>query len=227
MKGWQYYKKYKKKVQITDQHEIMIILGCYLIMSYNRVPALHLYWSTNKSLGNSAIKHAIARNRFQLLSSKMYFNSPEKPKDAHKLYYIQEVVSCLKYTFSKARSESAFQSIDEAMAKFKGRSVLKQYLPLKPTKRGIKLWERCDSATGYTYDVNIYCGKDENRDTELTLGESVITELSKTIRDPDVSLCFDRFFTSTHLMNETPFASVGTAMGNRKNMPKFESRKRE
>jgi hypothetical protein len=34
------------------------------------------------------------------------------------------------------------QSIDEGMIAFKGRLSFKQYLPAKPTKFGIKVWER-------------------------------------------------------------------------------------
>nr|CAH7742974.1 unnamed protein product [Callosobruchus chinensis] len=71
---------------------------------------------------------------------------------------MQEVMACLKHTFQKARSDSSFQSIDESMTKFKGRSSLKQFLPLKPVKRGIKIWVRSDAQTGYVYDMNIYCG---------------------------------------------------------------------
>ncbi|KAJ8869496.1 hypothetical protein PR048_028487 [Dryococelus australis] len=68
------------------------------------------------------------------------------------------------------KTDSDVQSIDESMTKFKGRSVLKQYIPLKPVKSGIKLWLRCDSVTGYTYDFNVYCGK-ETIHTDGTLGE--------------------------------------------------------
>nr|CAH7714247.1 unnamed protein product [Callosobruchus chinensis] len=80
----------------------------------------------------------------------MYYNDPKKPQDnISKTYYIDEVVACFKATFPKCRSESLYQSIDESMTKFKGRSALKQFMPLKPIKRGIKIWQRCDSLTGY------------------------------------------------------------------------------
>lgn len=59
----------------------------------------------------------------------MYYNCPQKPQNASKAYYV-EVLSCLKHTFMKAREDSPFQSIDETMTKFKGRSGLKQYQPL-------------------------------------------------------------------------------------------------
>lgn len=43
-------------------------------------------------------------------------------------------------TFPKARSESTRQDINESMVKCKTRTSLKQYIPLKSIKRGIKLW---------------------------------------------------------------------------------------
>lgn len=218
----------QEKVKIkhrTDHHEIMITLGCFFVMAYNRVPAIKNYWSSNKSLGNDAIKMAISRDRFQLLASKLYFTSPKKPENAGKLYYIQDVVDCLKKTFLRARSESTRQAIDESMVKFKGRSVLKQYQPLKPIKRGVKIWERCDSMTGYVYDFDVYSGKEMER-VEGTLGERVVKKLTSSVRDSGVSFCFDRFFTSVNLMNTLPFPAVGTCISSRKEMPNFNKRKR-
>ncbi|XP_018785568.1 PREDICTED: piggyBac transposable element-derived protein 4-like [Bactrocera latifrons] len=184
-----------KNTMLTDIGEIKIVLGCMIIMSYNRLPSIRHYWSKHYSIGNDAIKSAITRDRFQLLSSKMYFASPEKPEGASKLHYIEDMLAYLKSRFLSSRMESAYQSIDESMTKFKGRFSMKQYLPLKPTKRGIKMWLRCDALTGYTYDFNIYCGKEEGV-VEGTLGERVVNKLAATIQETDVTLCFDRFFTS-------------------------------
>lgn len=166
----------------------MIVLDCFLIMSYNKVPAQCHYWSKQSFLRNKMIKQSISRNRFQPLSSKMYFNDPQKSENASKTFYVDEILLCLKQTFLSVRSESTFQSIDEAMAKFKGRICLKQYLPLKSIKSGIKLWLRCDASTGYTYDINIYFGKDEQRQKDVTLGEHVVWQLVNTIRHTDEDL---------------------------------------
>ena len=40
-------------------------------------------------------------------------------------------------------------AVDEAMLKFQGRSALKQYMPKKPIKRGIKVWVLGDRSNGY------------------------------------------------------------------------------
>lgn len=210
----------EKEIKFADYHEIMIIIGCTLVMSYNKVPHFDMYWSRNKSLGNRTIQSAMARDRFKLLFSKLYFNEPVKPADASKTYYVDELVQCLKYTFQKARTDSTFQSIDESMIKFKGRSSMKQYMPNKPIKRGIKAWTRSDAETGYIYDFNIYCGK-QTVAAEGTLGERVVNTLCNTIRNDDAAICIDRFFTSVNLMKTLPFACTGTIMSNRKHLPKM------
>lgn len=49
----------------------------------------------------------------------------------------------------------------------------------------------------------------------------VVTKLCATIREKDVAIIFDRFFTSVHLMQTLPFACVGTVITNRRNLPEF------
>lgn len=216
--------KAKKSNELrTDKGEIQKLMGCIFIMSFNKLPGLKHYWSQKESMGNQTIQRAISRDRFMLLASKLYFAPPEKPQSATKTYYIDDMISCLKYTFSQCRQDSQYQSIDESMTKFKGRSSLKQYMPLKPTKRGIKLWLRCDAHSGYTYDLNVYSGKDSpnlQKDSQ-TLGERVVTSLASTVKEKDVVLCFDRFFTSVNLLENINCAALGTCMTNRKNVPKM------
>ncbi|CAK1593089.1 unnamed protein product [Parnassius mnemosyne] len=132
----------------TDRREIAIVLGCTLIMGYNQLPSFSDYWSTKPSLGNTVVKAAISRDRCKFLLGKLYFANPEKPTDASKTYYVEDVLNCLKKTFKKYREDSYIQSIDESMTKFKGRSSLKQYMPMKPVKRGIKMWVRADARSG-------------------------------------------------------------------------------
>ena len=159
-----------------------------------------------------------------LLFSKLYFNKVEKSGDCSKTYYVDKLIECLKYTFQKNYSDSSHQAIDETMVKFKGRSTLKQYLPLKPIKRGIKLWTRADSFTGFIYDFNVYAGK-ESGAVEGTLGERVVTKLLSTIRVYEVAFCFDRYFTSVKLMDTIKIPAVGTFIKNRKNFPPFGKNK--
>ena len=60
--------------------------------------------------------------------------------------------------------------IDEAMIPFKGRLGVRRYMPQKPTKRGIKVWEYADSANRYVVDLSVYTGKERNANAEQGLG---------------------------------------------------------
>lgn len=43
----------------TDSGEIIVVLGCTLIMGYNQQPSFSEYWSTKPSLGNPATNETI------------------------------------------------------------------------------------------------------------------------------------------------------------------------
>ncbi|KAG4071192.1 hypothetical protein HA402_001182 [Bradysia odoriphaga] len=161
-----------KNIPPTDWHEIMVVVGCMLVMSYNRVPHMYMYWSGNKSVRNDTIANAISRDRFMLLHSKLYCNTPTKPTEAKKTYYMTAVVECLKKTFNQYRSEAVYQSIDETMVKCKARTTMKQRMPQKPEKNGIKNWTRADATSGYVYDFNVYEGAEKGA-ADGTLGERV------------------------------------------------------
>lgn len=44
------------------------------------------------------------------------------------------------------------------MIEYKGKTSLKQYMPMKPIKRGIKMWCRADSTNDYLSEFDIYTG---------------------------------------------------------------------
>ena len=53
-------------------------------------------------------------------------------------------------------------AIDEAMIPFKGRSTLKQCMPLKSVRRGIKVWALADSLNRFVSEFDVYAGKKTN-----------------------------------------------------------------
>ena len=56
---------------------------------------------------------------------------------------------------------------------------MKQYLPLKPVKRGFKVWVRADSTNGYICDFSVYTGKEES--VERDLGPKAVKNLSQAL----------------------------------------------
>ena len=57
---------------------------------------------------------------------------------------------------------------------------LRKVLPSKPAKYGLKFWQLCDSSSFYCYNAIFYCGKDEERPTNVSLGQHVVVSCSTT-----------------------------------------------
>ena len=79
-----------------------------------------------------------------------------------------------------------------------GRSALKQYMPLKPVKRGMKVWLVAESSTGYFLDLQVYVGK-EGEVGEHALGERVVLELTEKFKGKGYRVFCDNFFSSLRL----------------------------
>ena len=143
----------------------------------------------------------MARNDFQRLISNIHLsdNSKMLPKHSftyNNLYKVNDFLNLLKRNLQRNYSLGSRISIDEGMIKFKGRSSLKQYQSLKPTKRGYKVWILAESTTGYVYNFEIYTGKGAER--RLSLGEHVVMSLIDGIDFKNRELFFDSYFNSVH-----------------------------
>ena len=57
---------------------------------------------------------------------------------------------------------------------------MKQDVKKKPIKWGFKYWYRCDSETGYVYQLELYQGR--KKKMELNLGLSVVLDLCQNIQ---------------------------------------------
>lgn len=115
------------------------------------------------------------------------------------------------------------------MIKFKGRSSLKQYMLMKPVKRGYKAWCWADSSTGYILKFDIYSGKasPNQPNSEFGLGERVVMKLTEYFQNQMNIVALDNFFTSVKLLNylyRKGISAVGTVSSqsvNKKGLPEI------
>jgi hypothetical protein len=120
------------------------------------------------------------------------------------IHKIRSLVDVLNKQFSECRQPTRWQSIDKAMVKFKGRSMLRQTMKGKPIKSGFKIWSRCCSR-GYTYKFDIYHGAricETPKDSNFTMVEEVVLDLCGPLAKNGHVVAFDRFFTSIALLDE-------------------------
>lgn len=112
-------------------------------------------------------------------------------------------------------------SIDKAMILFKGRSLLKQYMPLKPVRRGIKVSAQADGSNGYVSAFQVYTRKVGNS-TEHGLGAKVVKSLAADLSGSYRHVYFDNYFSSVDLLLNLQCSGLygcGTLRSNRKGFP--------
>ena len=86
------------------------------------------------------------------------------------------------------------------MIAFKGRANIKQHMPKKPVKHGIKVWMHSDSGNGYICQFDIYTGKSRNN-TEGGLGENVVKRLTWAITGKHHCVYMDNFLPWRHFFS--------------------------
>ena len=169
----------------------------------------------------------MARDRFMDIHRYLHFtdNSSIAPRNSDgydRLCKVREILSMLEDKFLTLYDPNCQCAIDEAMVPYKGRSSLKQYLPKKPIKRGLKVWMRADSVTGYISQFQVYVGK-QTTSSEKGLGSRVVKDLTRSLTHRYYHVYCDNFFTGPvlfhHLYQEGIYA-CGTVRSNRTGFPK-------
>ncbi|XP_029656144.1 uncharacterized protein LOC115230047, partial [Octopus sinensis] len=84
-------------------------------------------------------------------------NGPsENEPNCDPLHKVRPVIDLLFNNYKTVYLPGKNLSVDEAMICYKGRVHFQQYMPTKPTKLGIKVWEVCESDTGYCVNFDVY-----------------------------------------------------------------------
>ncbi len=217
--------KVEKWNPITTQ-DLEAYFGFTILMGINSLPALEDYWKRNPVYHYSPVADRISRDRFMEISRYLHFadNSTLAPRGSpryDRLAKVRPVLEHLKTRFSVVYTPGQDLSVDEAMIKFQGRSSMKQYMPKKPTKRGIKVWVLADSSNGYFSRLQVYTGKKGNT-TEHNLGSRVVKDLTQDFQHKYHHVFFDNFFNSKQLLCDLEALGLygcGTARKDRKHFP--------
>lgn len=128
--------------------------------------------------------------------------------------------SLLKARFQRMYMPTRNNAIDEAMIPFKGRSGVKQYMPKKPIKRGIKVWVRADSENGFFCDFDVYVGASAS--PEKGLGARVVKKLTRSLVGKNYHVYCDNFFSGVDLFADLQTEGIyacGTLRSNRLHFP--------
>jgi len=137
-------------------------IGINFVMGYNRLPSWKDYWSTSNDLGVKIISDAMSRKRFDDILCFLHINNnnAKTSDNKDKLFKLRPLIDSINIRFMELYKVTREVSVDESMVLFKGRSSIKQYNPMKPIKRGYKIWCLADQH-GYISKFSVYQGKEE------------------------------------------------------------------
>lgn len=215
----------------TDLVEMRAFIGLLFFLGIHRLPEINNYFSSNWVFSVPAFARVFTRARFWQLWSNLHLadnNDATRPARNEpgydKIWKLRPLFKKLVDSFQEKFYIGQNVSVDEMMVKGKGKNPLKQYLPLKPIKRGSKVWALGCSCCSYIYDMQVYCGKVDAGTVEHGLAFRVVTDLC----EPHLAagnnhvLYVDNFFTSIPLSRHLESVGIycaGTFRSARKEYP--------
>ncbi|XP_030579753.1 piggyBac transposable element-derived protein 3-like [Archocentrus centrarchus] len=200
-----------------DQKELEQFIGTVLYMSVIRLPRSRIYWSNACRVDQVA--DVMPRDRWEEIKHCINFSDNTTPNNSDRLFKIRPLIDSLLPKF-QALPQEQMMSIDEQMVPFKGRSVLKQYIPKKPYKWGYKIFVLCDTK-GLVHSFDVYAGKSDPPPGSQDIGASgnVVLKLAQVIEGSvNHLLYFDNWFSSLDLfvaLAKRGIPALGTVRQNR------------
>ncbi|XP_029348064.1 piggyBac transposable element-derived protein 4-like, partial [Acyrthosiphon pisum] len=140
--------------------ELKAFLGLLIYMGYHELPGIRLYWSNDPNFYCDRVAKVMPVKRFLKLLRCIHLNDNSKmpqrqSQEFDKLFKIRPMLSHLQEKYKTMYKPSRHLAVDESMVAFKGRSSMKQFMPLKPIKRGFKVWALADSQSGFLLNFDV------------------------------------------------------------------------
>ena len=90
-----------------------------------------------------------------------------------------------------------YVTIDEMLIAFRGRCSFRMYIPSKPAKYGIKVFNLCNARTAYTSNLEVYLGEQPDGPYKLSnKPEDVVNRLCVSIYNSNRNITIDNWFGS-------------------------------
>lgn len=213
VRDWQWFRKF---------------VGIVVLMGVHKLPERRHYWSNDDFFRVDIVKRAMSAQDFEQTLRYLHFANNDdfiaKGKPGFdKLFKVRPLLDRLLVLFGRMYVPNREMSFDEQMIAFKGRTSLKQYMPAKPIKRGIKVWALADAHNGYVYLFDIYTGKNDDKGVDTGLATRCVLKLAQFLRGTWRIIYTDNFFTSPDLADKLYKMGLyltGTMRTNKKDWPK-------
>ena len=140
--------KRSKKLQWepTTNEKMLKFLRIIIEMGLVPMPKIDYYWSKSQLYGSKIIQNIMSRDKFELFLKFLHFsNNDEQDASQDRLEKLNPVLHLLKARFKSIYIPAFVVTIDETMVLWRGRLLLKKYVPSKAHKYGVKMYKLADT----------------------------------------------------------------------------------
>lgn len=209
--------------------EFYIFIAVVMLMTRNNHLRIEEHWSSDLLLLAPIFGTLMSRNRFCSILSMLHFNNPIQRNTNSRLEKIELIINHARQKYKSLLTPYRNLCVDESIVPFKGRLSIKQYLPKKRNRFGIKLFVLCDVTTGIIIDFIVYCGatSEITDPANLGVGGAVVVTLIKDFFESYRHLYVDNWFTSPKLFKylyENKIYACGTVRPSRTGMPSMSQK---
>ena len=218
----------KRWKEVTAAEAKVFVAHCY-IMGQIKKSRLEDYWSNNPFTVTPFFGKYMSRNRFQEISRNIHLADvrnqlPKTNPEYDSLFRLRPLINMCHKNFPSALIPERELAIDEASCPWKGRGF-KVFNPSKPNKYHMKLYQLCESKSGYCLYFHVYTPDTEKDNTDLTKTTRKVVSLLELANclGKGHHVYMDNFYSSPQLFDEllkNNTHACGTVRANRKGLPK-------
>ncbi|XP_069589943.1 piggyBac transposable element-derived protein 4-like [Ranitomeya imitator] len=216
-----------RTIKPTDEIELRAFFGLlYLAGAYraNRQSLEELWGKDGDGVEKFSLVMSI--NRFKILIRCLRFDdrtTRTERKTHDRLAPIRDIFQRFVVNCKQSYYPGENLTIDEMLPGFRGRCAFRQYIPSKPNKYGIKIYSLVDASKTYTYNLEVYAGKQpEGPYCVSNKPIDVVKRLAESLFGSGRNITADNWFTSYDLIDYLKIQKlsyVGTVRKNKRELP--------
>lgn len=215
----------------VTEEDMYKYLGLTFYFSLVKLSSIPEYWRQNTIFSQVFPAKVLTRERYLTISWNLHLSDPNEDlqNDEKKgtsqydpLFRLKPLLDTIKTACQTYYHPRQNISIDERMVATKACNSMKQYLKMKPSKYGFKLFVLADSYNGYTLDFNIFTGHTPSPSGHGLPYDAVMALLDPSFLGSGYHLYVDNFYTSPKLFKDLydmKIGACGTYRENRKDCP--------
>lgn len=217
----------ERDCQYTDLIEIKAFIGLLYLAGalHSNRQSLEELWGDD-GFGVEIFRLVMNLKRFKFILRCIRFDdrtTREERKHIDKLCAIRQIFTIFVENIKKNYSPGSYVTIDEMLVGFRGRCSFRQYIPSKPNKYGIKIFAVVDAKTWYTYNLEIYPGRQPEGEYQMSYKPTdVVKRLVEPIYNTGRNITADNWFTDIPLVDylqTKKLSYVGTIKKNKRQLP--------